>query len=200
MATSVINTGDTAIKLAKVKYIFGEILTKGSNGAYTKSGKVYRFDNVLRDSTTLSQNDNETNTIDNEVSDEPIYTNVTQGSFQFEATIEDVQANLLKDFCGYSVEDTKSYAPGSYQERFAEISVVMDAGIGSDGTPKYAALVIPKLQLNTKIIGESFSSSMVGFSLAGTAYSMEFTTSGGEIKSPFYMDSDFTLPTDSVGE
>ena len=53
---------------------------------------------------------------------------------------------------------------------------------------------MPKVQLNTKMILESLSTSMAGFSLAGTGRSIEVESGK---PTPFYVESDYTLPVAS---
>ena len=190
MAKTVKHTGDTARLISKPKYIVATLNEGKANE------KNYIFDHVLKDSTKFSQADNTTNQIDNEVSDDPIKENVTLGSYQFESTIEDVQDDLLVDMCGFKKGTSgKLYAPASYTERFAKIAVVLDNGVNESNQPKYVAYVAPKVQLNSKLILESLSTSMAGFSLAGTAKTASITDSAESIMTPLYIDPAYKLPT-----
>ena len=191
MAKTVTKTGTGAILVSKPKYIVATI------GAGTENEKSFIFEHVLKDSTKFSQDDNTTNTIDNEVSDDPIKTNVTLGSYQFEATIEDIQEDLLIDLCGFTRAEKSGvvYAPASYVEKNAKIAVVLDKG---DGSGDLVAYVAPKVQLNSKLILESLSTSMAGFSLAGTAKNASVTVGSASqtdnINTPLYIDYAYTLP------
>ena len=191
MTKTVTHTSTKARLISKPKYIVAT-LNEGK-----ENEKNYIFDHVLKDSTKFSQADNTTSQIDNEVSDDPIKENVTLGAYQFESTIEDVQDDLLIDMCGF-VKGTsgKLYAPASYTERFAKIAVVLDNGVGESNQPKYVAYVAPKVQLNSKLILESLSTSMAGFSLAGTAKTASITDSAKSIMTPLYIDPAYTLPTE----
>ena len=64
--------------------------------------------------------------------------------------------------------------------------------------PKYVAYVAPKVQLNSKLILESLSTSMAGFTLAGTAMTgavkVTKNTQSDDINTPLYIDYDYTLP------
>ena len=190
--TTVTNTGKTAYLVSKPKYIVATI------GAGTENEKNYIFDHVLKDSTKFSQDDNTTNNIDNEVSDTPIKTNVTLGSYQFEATIEDIQENLLIDLCGFTKATNSGvvYAPASYVEKNVQIAVVLDSGKGDNTLVAYVA---PLVQLNSKLILESLSTSMAGFSLAGTAKNATVTVGSASktdsISTPLYIDYKYTLPS-----
>ena len=187
MAKTVTNTGGKARLISKPKYIVAT-LNEG-----TENEKNYIFDHVLKDSTKFSQDDNTTNQIENEVSDDAIKTNVTLGAYQFESTIEDVQDDLLIDMCGFKKGTSgKVYAPASYTERFAKIAVVLDSGKNDN---KLVAYVAPSVQLNSKLILESLSTSMAGFSLAGTAKTAKITDSAESIMTPLFIDPAYTLPT-----
>lgn len=185
--TTVTNTGKTAYLVSKPKYVVATI-----------GDKNYIFDHVLKDSTKFSQDDNTTNTIENEVSDTPIKTNITLGSYQFEATIEDIQTDLLVDLCGFTKATNTGvvYAPASYVEKTAQIAVVLDSGKSDN---KLVAYVAPSVQLNSKLILESLSTSMAGFTLAGTAKTGEVTVTKeasktDKISTPLYIDYDYKLP------
>ena len=80
MATKVKGTSATSVILNKVLHIYAQVDT----------GDIFDFEDVLRNSTKLSQDDNTTSDIENEVSDDAIKTLVTLGKFQFETTLEDI--------------------------------------------------------------------------------------------------------------
>ena len=195
MTKTVTKTGKTAKLISKPKYIVATIDAGGANE------KNYIFEHVLKDSTKFTQDDPTTNQIDNEVSDTPIKTNVTLGSYQFETTIEDIQADLLVDLCGFTKATNTGvvHAPASYVEKNVQIAVVLDSG---DNDSKLVAFVAPSVQLNSKLILESLSTSMAGFTLAGTAKTGEVTVTKDvsktdKISTPLYIDYDYTLPVQS---
>ena len=190
MTKTVTNTGTKARLISKPKYIVAT-LNEG-----TENEKNYIFDHVLKDSTKFSQDENTKDSVQNEVSDDDIKTNVTLGAYQFVTTIEDVQDDLLVDICGFTKGTSgKLYAPSSYTERFAKIAVVLDNGVNESNEQQLVAYVAPKVQLNTKLILESLSTSMAGFSLAGTAKTAKVTDSAKSIMTPLYIDPTYTLPT-----
>lgn len=192
MANTVTNTGKSALLITNVKYLVATLL--GTDGS---EGNSYIFEHILKDSVSMQQDDNDTTTIDNEVSDEPIKEIVRLGKWNVSATIEDVQKDLLVNMCGFtaSTDGKKIFAPSSYTERFAKISVALDAGLDAQGKQKLVAFVMPKVQLNTKMILESLSTSMAGFSLAGTGRSL-VVDEGGK-PTPFYVDTEYSLPVAS---
>lgn len=191
MANTVTKTGATALLITNVKYLVATLLdSKGTEG------NSYIFEHILKDTVSMQQDDNNTTTIDNEVSDEPIKEIVRLGKWNVAATIEDVQKDLLVNMCGFktSTDGKKVFAPASYTERFAKIAVALDGGVDGGGTQKLVAFVMPKVQLNTKMILESLSTSMAGFSLAGTGRSIEVESGK---PTPFYVDTEYTLPSAS---
>lgn len=192
MAKKVTKTGASALLITNVKYLVATLL--GSDGT---EGDSYIFEHVLKDTVSMQQDDNDVTSVDNEVSDEPIKEIVRLGKWNVNATIEDVQKDLLVNLCGFvaSTDGKKLYAPSSYTERFAKIAVALDGGIDSGGKQKLVAFVMPKVQLNTKMILESLSTSMAGFSLAGTGRSLEVETGK---PTPFYVDTEYTLPVAGV--
>lgn len=179
-------TDTTAIKIAKPKYILATPYVGNALGTTT-----YSFTDVLKDSTSITQDDPTTNNIDNELSDSPIRTNTVLGNRTFTTTIEDIQADVLKDFLGFSIDSVsnKAYAPASYSDVYAEIKVVLD----KDGTD-YVAYILPKVQLNSKMILESLSSSMAGITLSGTAQNASVTDGSNTYSTPMCIDYDFQVP------
>lgn len=182
-------TGTTAIKIAKPKYI---LVQPWESATAKGAGTVYSLSDVLRDSTSISTADPNTSNIENELSDTPIRQNVTLGETTFSTTLEDIQANVLKDICGFSADTTsgKLYAPKSYTDKFAEITIVLD-----QGAENYYAIVLPKVQLNSKLILESLSSSMLGVQIAGTCLVTEVTDGDNTYECFRYHNPAYTLPT-----
>lgn len=153
----------------------------------TKGSATYKLDEVIRDSTTITQEDPTENKIENEFSSAPIINTVTLGSYTFSAEVADMAPELLKILCGYSTDTSneKAYAPSTYAPLYAEISLVFSA-IGG----KYIAATLPKVQLNSKATLDSLSTSMGRITLAGTG--LNATVDGKQ--TPFVLDTEFELP------
>ena len=180
----------TAVKLKGVTKILATPYTgEGALGA-----TAYQLDNIIADTTSLTQDDPNTTSIDCETRDEPIDTVTNLGSYQFTTTSADVQKEFLTNFLGFTEDSSTKiiYAPASYQDLYAEIRLVF----GSNGT-----LVIPKVKLNSKIEATTLKTGLVKATIAGTAFSVEITTSAGTTMSPFYMvpsnGTDSGAPTES---
>lgn len=151
---------------------------------------------VIRDSTTITQEDNTENPIENELESTPIINNIIAGSYTFATEIGDLQSDLLSDLLGFKV-DAKSktaYAPDGYVEKFAKIEMVFQAG------EKYRAVVIPKLQLSPTITLDSMSTTIGRIALGGTALTTEVTDGSNKYQTPFYIVENYTLPDETGGE
>ena len=97
----------------------------------------------------------------------------------------------MKALCDFTVDtDGKMYAPSTYKTKYCEVAVVFEQN------SKNIALILPKLQLNSKTTIESLNSNLAKVALAGTAQLAEITLkdSTTKIKVPFYIDPDYTLP------
>lgn len=151
---------------------------------------TYKLSEVIRDTTSIAQDDPEEQTIDNEFGSAPILKNVTLGSYQFSAEVADMQSVLLEKLCGYKKGVTstdRAFAPSSYTPIYAEIVLAFKLGDN-----KYVAAVLPKVQLNSKATFDSLSSSMGRITLAGTGLNLAVQDGDATIETPFYVDSNWT--------
>lgn len=153
----------------------------------TKGTETYKLDEVIRDTTTISQEDPTENKIENEFSAAPIINTVTLGSYTFSAEVADMSPELLQILCGYTTDTNKekAYAPSTYAPLYAEISLVF-ASVGG----KYIAATLPKVQLNSKATLDSLSTSMGRITLAGTG--LNASVDGKQ--TPFVLETEFKLP------
>lgn len=151
--------------------------------------KTYKLSEVIRDTTTITQEDPTENKIENEFGSAPILTNVQLGSFTFSAEVADMQQDLLVALCGYVKGESadRTFAPSSYTPVYAEIALVFKTGDN-----KYVAAVMPKVQLNSKATFDSLSTSMGRITLAGTGLNIAVQDGVGTKETPFYIDSNWT--------
>ncbi len=178
-------------------YVTPFVTEVGSDGKLTtKKGSVtYKLDEVIRDTTTITQEDPTENKIENEFGTAPIVNNIQLGSYTFSAEVADMQQVLLTKLCGYVTKSGKAdrtYAPSTYTPIYAEIALVFKTGQLADGTTTYTAAVLPKVQLNSKATFDSLSTSMGRITLAGTGLNIMVD----DVETPFYVDSNFSLSTD----
>lgn len=188
----VVNTGAGAFKFIKPDYIVATLFTGAETDENTPLGDSYILEDVVEDTTSISQDDNETTDIECETSDSPIISIVKLGKWQLAAEIGDTQKALLAALCGFTDDATgnKTVAPATYKALYAKIDVVQ---VQSDGK-KMEAYVLPKVQLNSKLLIESLNSNLARISLAGTAKDIAVTIGSNKVRTPFYVNHAYTLP------
>ena len=187
MAT--IYTGTGAKKFIKPDYIVATLFT-GAESDDTPLGDSYVLEDVVEDTTSVSQDDNTTTDIECETSDSPIMSIVKLGKFQVAAEVGDTQSALLTSMCGFIKVGDKLCAPSNYKKMYCKFDIVFKTGEST-----MAAFVVPKLQLNSKITIESLSSNLGRIKLAGTAQDAKITHETTTVKTPFYVDENYTLPS-----
>lgn len=155
---------------------------------------TYLLQEVIRDSTSISQDEAETNNIENEFSSSPIVTNVVPGSYNFAANVGDMQADLLKALMGFKVDSESgiAYAPAGYVEVFAKVELVFQVG-GTAASPTYLAVVLPRVQLNASVTIESLNSSVGTIAIAGIANEVEVEDGTNSYRTAMYVDPDFDV-------
>lgn len=182
---------DVSATKVKIYNPFGLYVTPFKSET-AKGDTTYFLDEVIRDTTTITQEDPTENKIENEFGSAPILNNVQLGSYTFSAEVADMQQELLQKLCGYvpgSVETDRTYAPSTYTPVYAEIALVFKTGDNS-----YMAAVLPKVQLNSKATFDSLSSSMGRITLAGTGLNIGVSDGTKTVQTPFYVDSAYELP------
>lgn len=197
MAKKVIYTSAGAIKITKPKYIVATLYT-GAETDDTPLGDSFIFEDIVRDTTSISQDDNETADTERETSDTPIYTSVTLGKWQLASELADMNAELLAGLCGFTYDATtkKAYAPSSYTPRYARFAI---AFTHPQDSSKLYALVLAKVLLSSKITAESLNTSLGRVAIAGTAQLVKVSVTDGSkgtktIDTPYWTDEDYTLP------
>lgn len=194
MAKVTYTSQSTPLKLKKPSYI---VATEWADtDTDSASGDSYILEEIERDTTSLSQDDNDTSNIECETSDTPIDTVVTLGKWQVSAECDNLNADLLVALCGFT-KDTNgdAYAPGSYTDKFIQFDVVYKTGEDAQGADKLVAMRVPKLKLNAKVVFESLNSDLGNITIAGTAQNIKKTVNGKTINSPFVMVASYSLPT-----
>ena len=182
---------DVSATKVKIYNPFGLYVTPFTNET-TKGTTTYFLDEVIRDTTTITQEDPTENRIENEFGSAPILNNIQLGSYTFSAEVADMQQELLQKLCGYIPGTTATdltFAPATYTPVYAEIALVFKTGDNS-----YMAAVLPKVQLNSKATFDSLSSSMGRITLAGTGLNIGVSDGTKTVQTPFYVDSAYDLP------
>lgn len=182
---------DVSATKVKIYNPFGLYVTPFTNET-TKGTTTYFLDEVIRDTTTITQEDPTENRIENEFGSAPILNNVQLGSYTFSAEVADMQQELLQKLCGYVAGTSATdltFAPSTYTPVYAEIALVFKTGDNA-----YMAAVLPKVQLNSKATFDSLSSSMGRITLAGTGLNIGVSDGTKTVQTPFYVDSAYELP------
>lgn len=187
MAT--IYTGTGAKKFIKPDYIVATLFT-GAESDDTPLGDSYVLEDVVENTTSVSQDDNTITDIECETSDSPIMSIVKLGKFKVAAEVGDTQSALLTSMCGFTKVGDKVCAPSTYKKLYCKFDIVFKTGEST-----MAAFVVPKLQLNSKTMIESLNSNLGRIKLAGTAQDAKITHETTTVKTPFYIDEKYTLPS-----
>ncbi len=193
MAKKVTNTGASAFKFIKPDYIVATLFDGTETDESAPKGDSFILEDVVEDTTSISQDDNDTTDIECETSDSPIISIVKLGKWQLAAEIGDTQKALLAALCDFTDDATgkKTIAPSTYKAKYAKIDVVQAQPNGTT----MEAYVLPKVQLNSKLTIESLNSNLAKIALAGTAKDIALTVGAKTVRTPFYVDHNYSLPT-----
>ncbi len=163
-------TGKTARKLSNPKYIVvTEFLASDTEEA---NGDSYILEDVLRDTTSLPQDDNERTDIERETSDTPIKSIVKLGKRNVSATVNDWQDDVAKALAGYVLVGNRLVAPSSYKDKYVKFATVFNDD-DADSTTGLIAAVYPKVMLDSKSIIESLNSQLAGIEIGGVAQDVD---------------------------
>lgn len=158
--------GDNLILGGVARIVFVPWVKAPETGVWSKGTDGFSLDDVVADTTSISQDEPETNSIDCETRDEPIYENVSLGSYNFSCESGNIDKDILQQALGYTVSGLgstlKAYAPSAYKELWAEIEVQFVNG---------TSLVLPKVKLSSNIDASSLKTGIVRGVISGTAYS-----------------------------
>lgn len=191
MASKVQHTSTTGAKkhIKPVAIVVTEFLAADIDKG---SGDTYILDDVVRDTTSIAQDDNETTDIDCETSDSPIVSIVNLGKWQFAAEVADTQKSLLLALMGFKELSTGEIcAPSTYAKKYVTAAVVF---LNDDGAT-YSAFIMPKLQLNSKLTMESLNSNTARIGLGGTALLAKVGTGATAVQTALYKTENYTMPT-----
>ena len=170
--------GDNLILGGVNRIVFVPWTKAEGTGVWSKGTDGFSLDDVVADTTSISQDEPETNSVDCETRDEPIYENVSLGSYKFSCESGNIDKDILQQALGYTVSGSgstlKAYAPSSYKELWAEIEVQFVNG---------TSLVLPKVKLSSNIDASSLKTGIVRGVISGTAYS----TKVDDHDTPFYV-------------
>ena len=130
----------------------------------------YDLVNIVGDTTSVEQADNNVNALEHEFSSEPLYENVQLGDKTFTTECIDFQNDVLKQLMGWeAAEDGTAFAPIQYKDLYCKIEMQFNS---TDDV-----VVLPKVKMNSKSILSSMKTDASRNTLSGTCYSA-FVKSG----------------------
>lgn len=176
-----------AVVVKKPSYI---VLTEftGEETDGVAAGDVYLLENVIRDTTTITQDDPDETKIERETNDIPIDYIMSLGDYSFEAEVADLSSTMLKALAGWTVNsDGSSYAPVVYTDKYVQVDIVLPK---SDGT--YIAIQLYKLKLSSSLLVEALNTNVGRIKLAGKG--VVTTDASGVQRIAGVMDG-YTVPT-----
>ena len=125
---------------------------------------TYDLVNIVGDTTSVEQADNNVNEIEHEFSSEPLYENITLGKKSFTCDCIDFQNDVLKNLFGWeTTEGGDAFAPITYKDLFCKIEMQFNS--------TNDIVVLPKVKMNSKVVLSSMKSNVSKGTLSGTCYS-----------------------------
>lgn len=158
MAVTVLDTNRRVF--TNLKYIYFTPWTSESEiGTDT-----YNLVNIVGDTTSVEQADNDVSSIDSEFTDDPLYENIKLGARTFTCECIDFQNPVLKNLFGWDTDDTTgtALAPTSYTDIYCKIE------LGFNSTADI--VVLPKVKLNSKSVLSSMKTDASRGTITGTCY------------------------------
>lgn len=167
MATPNVTLGARRV-FANLKYIYMTpwSITEGEDGKTVEElgNKTYDVVDVVADTTTVEQAENEVNALDHEFSNTPLYENVNLGEKTFTCESIDLQNEVLSALFGWTADDDGAavYAPTAYKDLFVAIEM------GFNSTEDI--VVLPKVKLNSRAVIASMKTDASRANITGTCY------------------------------
>lgn len=125
---------------------------------------TYDLVNIVGDTTSVEQADNNVNEIEHEFSSEPLYENITLGKKSFTCDCIDFQNDVLKNLFGWeTTEGGDAFAPITYKDLFCKIEMQFNS--------TNDVVVLPKVKMNSKVVLSSMKSNVSKGTISGTCYS-----------------------------
>lgn len=158
MATTVIDAGRRVF--SNLKYLYFTPWTDES----TVGDTTYDLVNIVGDTTSVEQEDNEVNSIEHEFSNEPLYENITLGNKTFTTECVDFQDSVLEELFGWTVDESgNAYAPIVYEDMYCQVE------LGFNSTED--RILLPKVKLNSRAVIASMKTDASRGNITGTCYS-----------------------------
>lgn len=148
--------------------------------------------NVIGDSVAVTQDDPSTESIACETRDENIKDVTTLGNYTVTMDSADISYDILEACLGYTkVGTTAAAAPASYKDNYAVLALVFDD----------VTLLIPKLQMTSKIDLSSLKTGVGKGTISGNGYSANVKVAENDaVDTPaIFLDNGQTVVVKALG-
>ena len=157
MAATIIDSGRRVF--TNLKSILFTPYTDESNIGET----TYDLVNIVGDTTSVEQADNDVQTIEHEFSSSPLYESVTFGDKTFTCECIDFQNDVLKNLFGWVTEEGgDAFAPLDYKDLYCKVEMQFNS--------TKDIVVLPKLKMNSKAVLSSLKTDASRGTISGTCY------------------------------
>lgn len=124
----------------------------------------YDLVNIVGDTTSSEQDENEVNEIVHEFSNEPLYENINLGKKNFTTECIDFQNDVLKQLFGWETDEAgNAMAPITYKPLYCKVEMQFNS---TDDI-----IVLPKVKLNSRAVIASMKTDAARGNITGTCYS-----------------------------
>lgn len=151
------------------------VITESGNMKTEALGtKVYDLVDIVADTTSVEQADNEVNTIEHEFTSAPLFENVNLGEKTFSTECVDFQNDVLRELFGWEVTSAgDAFAPVGYKDLYCKVELQFNS--------TEDILVLPKVKLNSRAIIASMKTDVSRANITGTCYPA-YVTAGSVTK------------------
>lgn len=171
---SLITTNDNRIVLKKaesmmvIPYVYNSTV-----GDYVIGGDVYDISAVIGDSITIEQDDGNTTTKENEFVASPLIECVSGAKYNFTAQCIDLQNAVLKS-CFNAMTSANNTGAVAFNDDFTLLYAAIRIRFKDTDKPD---VVLPKVQMNSKLFINQLKTRLSQGNLAGTAKAVNFAVS-----------------------
>lgn len=165
MATTVLDSGRRVF--ANLKAVLFTPWTDES----TLGEDTYDLVNIVGDTTSVEQAENDVNALEHEFSNEPLYEVINLGDKTFTTECIDFQNDVLKALFGWETGEggDDAFAPIVYKDLYCKIEMQFNS---TD-----SIIVLPKVKLNSRAVIATMKTDASRGNITGTCYSA-FVTAG----------------------
>lgn len=124
---------------------------------------IYDLVDIVADTTSVEQADNEVNAIDHEFTGSPLFENVSLGEKSFTTECIDLQNDVLKTMFGWATTEAgDAFAPTGYEDLYCKVELRFNS---TDDI-----MVLPKVKLNSRAVVASMKTDVSRANITGTCY------------------------------